>query len=654
MTSEGCDSYIGQRIKGYTLLRKLGGGGSAHVYLARDSNNDYVAIKLLDTKHLHSSLVYRQNFFQESHILQKLRHHPYILSILDDGEYEGKPYIVTEYAPGGTLRDRFRTSRPIKLNEAFRLLLQLGEAIDRVHQYNIVHNDLKPENILFNKKNEALLADFGIAVELKKSIELYGSPRGTYAYMAPEQFDGIYTPAGDQYALGCIAYEILTEKHHLEYHVDFNPYKLENMRELHRSAHILPLRQLNSDIPEHIDQAILQTLAKRPSMRHASVASFIRSLYPSTSVPPDSDFHPPPILNTPPPSLSDFVSSYENRPPIFALQIEAREIPLPSKESSVQIPSDARHYQPSIIKNQYNDPTQHHQYTSIPEICPHRDAEGTTQPKRKTPSEELYDLRLPLRYVNQLELLLGRLDLGLDIVGGELYDEYGGSGPSAVCTIVKNRAGDSRLFLFIPDIILKKANKKADNEANKKAKKEIESAIRNLSPSFPKSSTLIIFHNETLAYKIETIMTGQWKDERDISVIFVPGQHFQDQAEMDARTNRNWLTKRLRLQDLIDRQPTLSSVPHMDSVEWILRMGSWDIANAMAQVFSYGDLHILCAKLSRSIEIDFEDMKGDNRVITSLNIFEYCKRLNCLEILIKCVISERKNILTLLRNASKE
>jgi serine/threonine protein kinase len=547
MTSEDCDNYIGQRIKDYTLLRKLGGGGSAHVYLARNADNDHVAIKLLDTKHLHSSSTYRQNFFQESHILQTLRHDPYILSILDDGEYEGKPYIVTEYAPGGTLRDRFRTSRHIKLNEAFRILVQIGEAISRVHQCNIVHNDLKPENILFNKKNEPLLADFGIAVQLKQNAEWRGSPRGTYTYMAPEQFDGIYTTAGDQYALGCIAYELLTEKHPLEYHVDFNPHNLENMRELHRNAQILSVRQLSSNIPEHIDQAVMQTLAKRPSMRHASVASFIRLLYPSTSAPPDSDFHLAPILNTPPPNLSDFEASHVDIPPTFALQIEAREIAQPIKENNVQIPSDARHSSPSIIKSQYNDYTQNTQYSSIPQICPYREGDGTTRPKRKI-SEVLYDLRLPLEYVNQLVSPLGRLSL--DIVGGELENQYGGR--SRKCTLVKNSAGHSRPFLFIPDSILIKAND------------ETKSAIDYLRNWFPKGSILTLFHNKTPVLEIRRIMQKQWKAEQEIAVIFVPEQDLRSLARMDEGEKRYWLIQDLQLQDLIDHQWKPLSLQHMD------------------------------------------------------------------------------------------
>jgi serine/threonine protein kinase len=200
MVNQEGHGYIGQQIKGYTILHKLGGGGSAYVYLARNDHDDYVAIKLLDAKYVNSNL--QQQILQEARFLQELSYHRHILPLIDCGESrEGIPYIIVEYASGGTLREHINMSCQIQIEDAITILLQVSEALHAVHQHNIVHNDLKPENILFNRKNEAVLADFGIAIRLRANAEFYGCPRGTYAYMAPEQFDGIFTKESDQYAL---------------------------------------------------------------------------------------------------------------------------------------------------------------------------------------------------------------------------------------------------------------------------------------------------------------------------------------------------------------------------------------------------------------------------------------------------------------------
>src|SRR6266567_438675 len=229
MVSEDYNSYIGKQIKSYTILRKLGGGGSADVYLAQNIFNEQVAIKLLHPKYLKSRQ--QQLFLQEAQFLQELKYHRYVLPVLDRGECEGVPYIIVEYASNGTLRERINNPPPITVDEALTILKQVGDALHAVHQHNIVHSDLKPENILFNKNNAAILADFGIAIQMGANEKFYGHPRGTYASMAPEQFDGIFTREGDQYALGCIAYELFTGSHPLSHINPFNPRDQKLMRD---------------------------------------------------------------------------------------------------------------------------------------------------------------------------------------------------------------------------------------------------------------------------------------------------------------------------------------------------------------------------------------------------------------------------------------
>jgi len=121
--NEDYNSYVGKQIKSYTILRRLASGGFAHVYLARNNFNDHVAIKLLDAKHQKSQA--QQLFLQEAQSLQELEHNRYILPILDYGESEGTPYIVVEYAPGGTLRERINNAPPVAIDDALTILLQI-------------------------------------------------------------------------------------------------------------------------------------------------------------------------------------------------------------------------------------------------------------------------------------------------------------------------------------------------------------------------------------------------------------------------------------------------------------------------------------------------------------------------------------------------
>ncbi len=327
MMNAGRDSYRGKRIKDYTILRKLGDGGCASVYLARSHDNKHVAIKLLDPKYLRAEG--RQLFLQESQYLQELRYYQYILPILEYGESEGIPYIVSEYAPRGTLRERINAACSITLDEALKILVQVGRAIHIVHLHNIVHSDLKPENILFNEKGDAILSDFGIAIRLGSNEIFFGLPRGTYAYMAPEQFDGLFTKEGDQYALGCIGYELLTGKHPFEPFLPYDPQNREMMKERHKNAQVRFPSELNKEIPNSVGLALLRAMAKKSSERYTNIASFIHVLLSSTASSSQLSQHITAALQTPPPfsSIMKEASYPPSRPPdnrdVASINLEA-------------------------------------------------------------------------------------------------------------------------------------------------------------------------------------------------------------------------------------------------------------------------------------------------------------------------------------------
>lgn len=202
---------VGDIIGNYRLLEELASGSFGSVYRGTHTvlTTRIVAVKIL---HMHLHLQQEsESFFHEARILETLQH-PHILHMFDVGMQEKMPYIVTVYAPGGSLRQHLnrQAGKPLPTNEAISILQQIALALDYAHQQNIIHRDLKPENILFDAQGNILLADFGISTILGSLSFHQTSPYGTPAYMSPEQFNGEVSRESDQYALGCIAYELLT------------------------------------------------------------------------------------------------------------------------------------------------------------------------------------------------------------------------------------------------------------------------------------------------------------------------------------------------------------------------------------------------------------------------------------------------------------
>ncbi|GER85956.1 hypothetical protein KDW_01180 [Dictyobacter vulcani] len=165
------DKLIGSQLGSYILVELLGHGAFGSVYLGKHfllEHKQPVAIKVLNTTLNTQEEIDR--FFQEAVILDKLTH-PNILPVVDANLYEGYPFFVAEYAPGGSLRDLLDTfdGAPMPLMDAMHILNQVGQALQHAHDLDIVHRDLKPANILFNADGNALLADFGIAIQVQKN-----------------------------------------------------------------------------------------------------------------------------------------------------------------------------------------------------------------------------------------------------------------------------------------------------------------------------------------------------------------------------------------------------------------------------------------------------------------------------------------------------
>ena len=275
MASTG--NYIGN----YKIIDQLSSDAVNYVYLAEhiSSPGRPVVLKVFTT--FLNSAEESNAFLQEAYSLVRLRH-PFILSMFDSGIAAGYPFLVSEYLfPPVTLRDRInrQSSNPLPLQEALTICIQVGQALDYAHQQEIIHRQLKPEHILYNASGEALLTDFGLAA-VKTQPD---NQSGADPYLAPEQLQGAISRSklSDQYALGCIAYELFT---------GHQP-----------TPDPIPPTQLNPSLPVPIEQAILKAMSKKLTERHANVRAFITMLSASShnGVPATSDEAPTMLAETP-------------------------------------------------------------------------------------------------------------------------------------------------------------------------------------------------------------------------------------------------------------------------------------------------------------------------------------------------------------------
>ncbi|MGH2522975.1 MAG: serine/threonine-protein kinase, partial [Anaerolineales bacterium] len=252
-----------QKIGRYEIIRELGKGGMATVYLASDpAFGRRVAVKILPAQ-FSDDKEFRARFQREAKVIAALEH-PYIVPVYDYGEQDNRPYIVMRNMPGGTLADR-TAGKPLKLDEAIPIVQRLAEALDEAHSQEIVHRDLKPTNVLFDARGQPFLSDFGIAKLLEATttnLTLTGV-LGTPAYMSPEQALGEELDGrSDVYALGVILYEMLAGR------------KLYDAKTpaavmmQHVTASIPPLDVVRLGLPPKVNAILSRALAKEKAERY--------------------------------------------------------------------------------------------------------------------------------------------------------------------------------------------------------------------------------------------------------------------------------------------------------------------------------------------------------------------------------------------------
>lgn len=200
----------GVRIPGYSVLRTLGTGGMATVYLAvQESLDREVALKVMAPL-LAANADFCQQFLKEGRITAKLSH-PHLVTVHDIGSHSGTYYMASEYLPAGSLRERLQSG--LEVAEALNIAHDLASGLNYAHEMGFVHRDVKPGNILFRANGAAVLADFGIAKAIKSisSATMAGNAIGTPDYMSPEQAQATLVDGRtDIYSLGAVLFEMLT------------------------------------------------------------------------------------------------------------------------------------------------------------------------------------------------------------------------------------------------------------------------------------------------------------------------------------------------------------------------------------------------------------------------------------------------------------
>lgn len=249
----------------YEIIRSIGEGGMANVYLAQDTILDRkVAVKILRGDLAEDEKFVRR--FQREAISASSLNDPNIVEVYDVGEDDGKYFIVMEYVQGFTLKQLIKKRGSLTLPEVVDIMLQLTSAVAHAHESYIIHRDIKPQNVIILEDGRVKIMDFGIAVALNAGeFTQTNSVMGTVYYIPPEQANGgAATIKSDIYSLGILMYELVTG------HV---PYKGDNPVEVaikHMNEPIPSICEYDPEMPQSIENIILRASAKNPRNRYES------------------------------------------------------------------------------------------------------------------------------------------------------------------------------------------------------------------------------------------------------------------------------------------------------------------------------------------------------------------------------------------------
>jgi serine/threonine-protein kinase len=259
----------------YALVRELGAGGMATVYLARDLRHErQVAVKVLRPEL--AAVLGAERFFQEIRVTSQLQH-PHILPLFDSGQVEGLLFYVMPYIEGESLRGRLVREKQLGVDDAVRLASEVASALDYAHRHGVIHRDIKPENILLHD-GRATVADFGIALAVQQAggsrITETGLSLGTPQYMSPEQAtaDRELDPRSDVYSLAAVLYEMLAGE----------PPHTGGTTQAVIAALITeeprPVNARRRTVPDAVAEVVHRALQKLPADRYATAGDFAAAL----------------------------------------------------------------------------------------------------------------------------------------------------------------------------------------------------------------------------------------------------------------------------------------------------------------------------------------------------------------------------------------
>ncbi|MHB1306839.1 MAG: serine/threonine protein kinase [Limisphaerales bacterium] len=258
----------------FQLVELINSGGMADIWLATDVEKRTVAIRCLHSENRFDSTA-RKRFINGCDVLAQIQDHEFIVSHYSHGKIDGALYCAMEYVEGANLKLRMAGGDSVLTEHVGNILIDMGTALDHMHDRGFIHLDFKPENILVTPNGSVRLVDFDLALPRPEFPKKLSKNPGTPAYMAPEQL--LREPVdhrSDIFAFGATAYELLTFQ---------KPFPGENpdevlRRQIDRDLDFRAPRELNPDIPIAVDRAIVKCLERDPDKRYPFMSVLLRDL----------------------------------------------------------------------------------------------------------------------------------------------------------------------------------------------------------------------------------------------------------------------------------------------------------------------------------------------------------------------------------------
>jgi serine/threonine-protein kinase len=246
----------------------------ADIWLATDANHKPYALRLMHQR-LRFDFAARRRFVRGCELLSKISDHQSIIGYHEHGKINGQWYLLMEYVEAENLKDLYARHDPVLLENVAQILIDMGEALEHMHENGFMHLDFKPENVLVTRNGKVRLVDFDLAQPIPEQPKKFSKKNpGTPAYMAPEQLQGLpLSHRVDIFSYGVSAYELLTNQ---------KPFPGETpgeilKKQLDRTGFVLP-RELNPDLPVAMEKVIVRCLELEPERRYPFIGVMVREI----------------------------------------------------------------------------------------------------------------------------------------------------------------------------------------------------------------------------------------------------------------------------------------------------------------------------------------------------------------------------------------